>query len=91
MRSVSGGACRLRHALPADQEVALEALLTARQVAEYLGLRENWVYDRAIAGDLPSYKLGGSRRFRSSEIEAWLRDRREPGTVVDDRAPSLRF
>ena len=56
----------------------METMLTARQVAEYLGLRENWVYDRAIVGDLPSYKLGGSRRFRRSEVEAWLGDRRQP-------------
>jgi excisionase family DNA binding protein len=55
----------------------METMLTARQVAEYLGLRENWVYDRAIVGDLPSYKLGGSRRFRRSEVEAWLCERRQ--------------
>jgi excisionase family DNA binding protein len=56
----------------------VETMLTARQVAEYLGLRENWVYDRAIVGDLPSYKLGGSRRFRRSEVDAWLSERRQP-------------
>jgi excisionase family DNA binding protein len=47
-------------------------MLTAREVADYLGLRENWVYDHAMTGELPSYKIGGSRRFRRSEVERWL-------------------
>jgi excisionase family DNA binding protein len=64
-------------------------MMTARQVAEFLGLHENWVYDRAASGDLPSYKLGGTRRFRREEIEAWLTAQRGvPATapVVATRA-----
>lgn len=56
----------------------MDPMITAREVAEYLGLRENWVYDHAIAGDIPSYKIGGSRRFRLSEVDEWLRLRRQP-------------
>jgi excisionase family DNA binding protein len=50
----------------------MESMMTAREVAELLGVHENWVYDQAVAGDLPSYKIGGARRFRPDEIEAWL-------------------
>lgn len=50
----------------------MESMMTARQVAELLGVHENWVYDQAASGGLPSYKIGGARRFRPDEIEAWL-------------------
>ena len=50
----------------------MERMVTARQVAKTLGVHENWVYDRAVGGDLPSYKVGGSRRFLWSEVERWL-------------------
>jgi excisionase family DNA binding protein len=45
--------------------------LTARELAEILGVSEDWVYGQAAAGYLPSYKFGGHRRFKLSEIKAW--------------------
>ena len=51
-------------------------MMTARQVAELLGVHENWVYDQAAGGDLPSYKIGGSRRFQPDEVQRL--DRRAP-------------
>jgi excisionase family DNA binding protein len=51
-----------------------EPFLTADQVAEVLGMSRDWVYERALAGDLPSYKLpGGKRRFLYSELLAAVR------------------
>jgi excisionase family DNA binding protein len=67
-------------------------MMTARQVAEFLGLHENWVYDRAVSGDLPSYKLGGTRRFRRDELEAWLAAQRpavDPAPIAAERASRL--
>ena len=37
------------------------------------------MYDQAAAGDLPSYKFGGTRRFRRDDIDAWLAAHREGG------------
>ena len=55
----------------------MESMMTARPVAELLGVHENWVYDQAVAGDLPSYKLGGSRRFDPEELRGWIAAHRE--------------
>lgn len=55
----------------------MDDLMNARQVARLLGLHENWVYDHAAAGNLPSYKFGGTRRFRRGDIDAWLAAHRE--------------
>ena len=54
-------------------------MLTARQVAELLGVHENWVYDHAASGDLPSYKIGGSRRFDPEELRDWIEQQRQNG------------
>lgn len=53
-----------------------ERLLTARELAEHLGLKPGTVLDRFERGDLPGFRLfgkkGGPVRFRLSEIEAAL-------------------
>jgi excisionase family DNA binding protein len=53
-----------------------ERLLTARELADYLGLSTDTVLDRFERGDLPGFRLfgkkGGPVRFRLSEIEATL-------------------
>jgi excisionase family DNA binding protein len=54
----------------------MESMMTARQVAELLGVHENWVYDQAASGELPSYKIGGVRRFDAEELRAWIAEHR---------------
>ncbi|MGH3024099.1 MAG: helix-turn-helix domain-containing protein [Gaiellaceae bacterium] len=56
----------------------MESMMTARQVAELLGVHENWVYDQAAAGVLPSYKIGGTRRFDRDEVRRWIAEHRQP-------------
>ena len=69
----------MRRARPAE-EVArgvTERLLTAREVAEFLGFAPATVLDWFEAGRLPGFKLNGRAvRFRPSEIEAWLEEQR---------------
>src|SRR5215213_9583475 len=55
----------------------MESMMTARQVAELLGVHENWVYDHAATGQLPSYKIGGARRFDPVELRTWITEHRE--------------
>jgi excisionase family DNA binding protein len=63
----------------------VEPMMTARQVAELLGVHENWVYDQAVGGDLPSYKIGGARRFDPVELRQWITEHR-----AAERAPERR-
>jgi len=60
-----------------ETELMVEPMMTARQVAEVLGVHENWVYDQAVGGDLPSYKIGGARRFDPGEVRGWVAEHRE--------------
>lgn len=65
-----------------------ERLLTARELAGYLGLSAGTVLDWFEAGRLPGFRLGGRKggpvRFRLSEVEAWLEEGRV-GPMVDRR------
>src|SRR5205823_569746 len=55
-----------------NSETALmEPWVGVDDLAHALGVSTDWVYEKAAAGDLPSYKFGGHRRFRVSEIENW--------------------
>jgi excisionase family DNA binding protein len=60
-----------------------DEFVTVAEVAHRLRVSVDWVYERAKAGDLPSYKLPGGRRiFRWSDVEATLEERfREGGSV----------
>ena len=68
----------------------MDSMMTARQVAELLGVHENWVYDQAANGWLPSYKLGGTRRFDPDELRGWLAAHREAEREQPTRAKRLR-
>lgn len=60
----------------------LERLLTARELAELLGLSAGTVLDWFEAGRLPGFKLGRSVRFRASEVEVLLEAQRVGGRVT---------
>jgi len=46
--------------------------MTLREVAEYLKLAEKTAYRLAAEGKLPGFKVGGSWRFKESDIEKWI-------------------
>ncbi len=51
-----------------------EPLLTVKEVAAYLGKATSSVYRMR---KLPRYRVGGSIRFRLSEIKLWLLAQKE--------------
>jgi excisionase family DNA binding protein len=51
-----------------------EVILTVREVAEFLKVTERTIYRLAAEGQLPSFKVGGSWRFRRSDLIKWMSD-----------------
>ena len=47
-------------------------IMTIREVADYLKLTEKTAYRLVAEGKIPGFKVGGSWRFRRSEIERWI-------------------
>jgi excisionase family DNA binding protein len=67
--------------------VVTDRLLTAREVAELLGVSASTVLDWFEARRLPGFKLNGHAvRFRESELEAWLDQQRVGAVTTVSRA-----
>ncbi len=71
-----------------------ESLITVKEVADYLKLKEQTVYLLARQNKIPSLKVGGSLRFKMSQIDAWLaaapksgnQGNRQRVLIVDDES-----
>jgi len=63
---------------PQTQEpIVLEKLLTTQDIADMLQLSIVKVYRLINFSGLPSVKIDGSRRFKPSEVQAWLQQHTE--------------
>ena len=47
-------------------------ILTLDEVAAYLKAGKRTVYRLAQRGEIPAFKLGGTWRFRRSELDSWI-------------------
>ncbi|WP_290482000.1 methylation-associated defense system helix-turn-helix domain-containing protein MAD1 [Hyphomonas sp. UBA3201] len=47
-------------------------IMTIKEVAEYLKINEKTAYRLASEGKIPGFKVGGSWRFRHSDIDDWI-------------------
>ncbi len=47
-------------------------ILTLDEVAAYLKAGKKTVYRLAQQGQIPGFKLGGTWRFRRSELDRWI-------------------
>jgi excisionase family DNA binding protein len=66
-----------------------DRLLTARAVAEQLGLSTETVLRWVRRGELPAIRFpGGAIRFRPEALEAWLEQRATPGREAPATRPS---
>jgi PTS system nitrogen regulatory IIA component len=60
--------------MPEDQ------LMSVRDLADYLQVDVSSVYLWSQRGQIPALKVGRMWRYRRSDIEAWLDERRSPAT-----------
>ena len=51
---------------------AEDEILTLDEVAAYLKAGKRTVYRLAASGEIPAFKLGGTWRFRRSELDQWI-------------------
>lgn len=47
-------------------------ILTIKEVAEYLKVTERTIYRLAAAKKIPAFKVGGTWRFRTTDIDGWI-------------------
>ncbi|GHU13023.1 hypothetical protein AGMMS50225_22240 [Betaproteobacteria bacterium] len=52
-----------------------DEILTIEEVAAYLKAGRRTVYRFAANGQIPAFKLGGTWRFRRTELDRWIANR----------------
>ena len=72
--SVSFGQQMPSMAIPEGDTVpeTRDEILTLDEVATYLKAGKRTVYRLAQQGEIPAFKLGGTWRFRRSELDRWI-------------------
>lgn len=60
-----------------------QRLMTATEVAEWLRINIDTVYAKAVSGEMPSHKIGRSRRFELEELKEWLKQSRANASDVE--------
>jgi excisionase family DNA binding protein len=59
-------------------KLGLEPLIGVEELAEYLGVPVQTIYDWRLSGRAPrAFKLGEHLRFAVSDVQAWLEDHHE--------------
>lgn len=53
-----------------------EATVNTKRLAELLGMSESFVEQARKDKGLPYYKVGGAVRYRLSDVETWLQERK---------------
>jgi excisionase family DNA binding protein len=61
----------------------LEALLSVKDIATYLGLSERTIYSMIKRGEIPYLKPGGQYRFDRARIDQWLQQTSEAQPEVN--------
>ncbi|MCG3822563.1 Hsp20 family protein [Escherichia coli] len=51
-----------------------QAIFTLDELATYLKVGKRTLYRLAAHGEIPAFKVGGTWRFRQSEIDRWIND-----------------
>ncbi len=54
------------------------AILTIKEVADYLKVTERTIYRLAAAKQIPAFKVGGSWRFSRADIDSWIKQQSMP-------------
>jgi len=54
-----------------------DVLLTTDELAEYLKVKKQWIYDQVHNKRIPFLKVSKFTRFRKSEIDKWLETREQ--------------
>ena len=54
-----------------------DEILTIQEVATYLKLNEKTTYRLASEKKLPGFKVGGSWRFKRSDLENWIETQKD--------------
>ena len=54
-----------------------DEIMTIRELAVFLKIKEKTAYKLVAEGKLPGFKVGGSWRFKRFDIEQWIDEKKQ--------------
>jgi excisionase family DNA binding protein len=69
--------------LAPESDSMSDDIMTVREVAEFLKVTERTIYRLAAESQIPSFKVGGSWRFRRADLVKWMS--KQADRVADTR------
>lgn len=64
----------------------MNALLSVKQAAEYLGIGKDLVYRLVSLDEVPYYRIGSRIRFQESDLDLWLKHQKRGPACFRDSA-----
>ena len=58
-------------------------ILTIRELAQYLKVNERTIYRLVSGKKIPAFKVGGSWRFRQSDVDTWIEENQTDRSLVE--------
>jgi excisionase family DNA binding protein len=58
-------------------------ILTIRELAQYLKVNERTIYRLVSVKKIPAFKVGGSWRFRQSDVDTWIEENQTDRPLVE--------
>jgi excisionase family DNA binding protein len=56
-----------------DESETGDIIFDVESLAQYLRVKEQWIYEKVHNNEIPHYKVGKYLRFRKSTIDDWLK------------------
>ena len=55
-----------------DEFKGIINLISLKELANKLGVKESWVYSRTRTNEIPSYRIGKYLKFNEAEVMEWI-------------------
>jgi len=68
-----------------QEERNMNAVITVREVAEYLNVDAKTIYRMVQRGDLPGFKVSGAWRFKREDIDKWIEKQKQVAKTKGER------
>ncbi|MCD5401392.1 helix-turn-helix domain-containing protein [candidate division NPL-UPA2 bacterium] len=75
----------LGYSMPRLELTGMPVVMNTKELATYLRLNPFTIVKKAEKGEIPAFKIGRMWRFRSDEIDAWIKGKSKPAQSFPQR------
>lgn len=65
-----------------SQHTKTDELMNLKELAQYLKVKESWIYEKVHKKEIPFLKAGRFLRFKKKDIDQWLKNPYAPSLNI---------